>query len=307
MAERPPYKIIPGTPEEMARAANLMFQDLYNRSTLRQRGRTGAITPADVDTSVPMATPTNISLITGYDIATPEEFDTYIEASCDSISNAKQYHWVIRKDGKDVGEEFSSSEPQRRFSGLIKGVRYFIKVAVDNGLGFWSNFSNEIEMITTGDYVGPAAPTSVTSSVSENKITLIWVDPPDNDLLFIECWGSETNNRGNVGYPPTTAKLIQTVKVGTKRLEYAGSYGSTVYHWLVGKDSSGNPGGWSHGQTSGVAVTTGIYGYSQYIEANTTLTAGVSYLWVDQLTICNGVTLTVEDDAILGNAVMMII
>lgn len=129
------------------------------------------------------------------------------------------------------------------------GSTYQVRVRALNRSNIGSTWVQAADLLIDGDNTGPAAVTGVTGTAGYGSIRLSWTNPADPDLSEIEIWQNSTNDR-------LTATKVATVSATDwERSDLTGA-AQTRYFWLRGIDFSGNAGAWSHGDTSGISVTT---------------------------------------------------
>lgn len=131
--------------------------------------------------------------------------------------------------------------------GVLASTIYNLRIKSINTSGVTSAYATNNSGSVVGDTVAPAAPTSLVGTGVIEGANLVWGNPADEDLAYIEVWEATTNNRASA------SKIAES---NTNYFNRAGLVaGATRYYWVRGVDASGNLGAWSNGETAGVSVT----------------------------------------------------
>jgi hypothetical protein len=145
-------------------------------------------------------------------------------------------------------------------TGLTNGTTYYVKVYAIDISGNISAASTEISYLlkgssgnSGGDTVAPGIPTGLAATVnSNNTVNLIWVDPTDSDLSYIQIIRSK-----GTGVDPTS--ILTTVTKGVKNYTDTDVLaGDVVNYKLKAYDTSGNAS--SATSTVSLTVQTGATG-----------------------------------------------
>lgn len=119
------------------------------------------------------------------------------------------------------------------WTGLLNAETYGVSIRADN-VYVSSAYGTEVTLQTSGDTVGPAAPTALVLTPAFQDIFLDWNNPPDLDLNYIEVWASTTDNRAN-------ANVVGTATAPQSFFDHAALFtGATWFYWIRAVDNSLN-------------------------------------------------------------------
>jgi len=112
-------------------------------------------------------------------------------------------YYIVYRDGVDVGHSAGTSTT---VTGLTNGQQYSFTVAAHNSMG--TGPSSTAVMATAGtDITVPGAPTGLTISAGDGKVTLSWTAPADNGGEDIDYY-IVYQNGVDVAHPTSTSVVI---------------------------------------------------------------------------------------------------
>jgi len=119
-------------------------------------------------------------------------------------------------------------------SGQWEEVATSVVDTDNNSVTFATTHFSDFAIVAAADTTSPSAPTNVTATGGDGKVTLSWVNPSDGDLAGIKVFRSSTS--GTVG------ELVTTISnTSTTSFENTGLTNGTPYYYVVRSyDSSGN-------------------------------------------------------------------
>lgn len=202
--------------------------DTFGEDILNYTGLQGVVVPAPsgLDTQPP-ATPGAITCTSGVDVL-GQTTTAYIEATWPANTDADLAGYLVqfRKVGTTWPLERNIVSPATRFTGLIPGAAYEIRVAaidVYNNMSGFNYPSAPWKQVTASvSLTPPSTPSGLIATAGLKKVTCAWTANPESDLAGYELHASTVS-----GFTPNTGTLkfngMSTVA------SFEGTAGTTYY------------------------------------------------------------------------------
>jgi predicted phage tail protein len=136
------------------------------------------------------------------------------------------------------------------------GQTYRVRVRGVSVSGVRSSWVISSTVVAAGDVTAPGVPTSVAISAIYKGARVVWTNPTDADLAYVEVYESTTSS------PAPNAGSVGSARVyGTDYVRQGLNIGDTRWYWVRAVDASGNKSAWAGGgsATASAIDTTGIF------------------------------------------------
>jgi hypothetical protein len=138
--------------------------------------------------------------------------------------------------------------------GVRPGISYRSRIRAENTVGATSAWVVSGYVTAAGDTTAPAAPTGVTVSGIYQGARVVWVNPTDADLAFVEVYEFTASTPAPDAGSAATARIY-----GTDYVRQGLAAGAVRFYWVRAVDASGNKSAWAGG-TSATASAVDISG-----------------------------------------------
>jgi hypothetical protein len=140
--------------------------------------------------------------------------------------------------------------------GMRPGISYRARIRAENTVGATSAWVVSGYVTAAGDTTAPAVPTGVTVSGIYQGARVVWVNPTDADLAFVEVYEFTAST------PVPNAGTAATARIyGTDYVRQGLAAGAVRFYWVRAVDASGNKSAWAGGTsaTASAVDMTGIF------------------------------------------------
>jgi hypothetical protein len=129
--------------------------------------------------------------------------------------------------------------------GMRPGISYRSRIRAENTVGATSAWVVSSYVTAAGDTTAPAVPTGVTVSGIYQGARLVWVNPTDADLAFVEVYEL------TAATPAPNAGSAATARIyGTDYVRQGLAAGAVRFYWVRAVDASGNKSAWVGGTSA---------------------------------------------------------
>jgi hypothetical protein len=129
--------------------------------------------------------------------------------------------------------------------GVRPGISYRSRIRAENTVGATSAWVVSGYVTAAGDTTAPAVPTGVTVSGIYQGARVIWVNPTDADLAYVEVYEFTAST------PVPNAGTAASARIyGTDYVRQGLAAGAVRFYWVRAVDASGNKSAWVGGTSA---------------------------------------------------------
>ncbi len=130
-------------------------------------------------------------------------------------------------------------------TGLLPGISYRSRIRAENTVGATSAWVVSGYVTAAGDTTAPAVPTGVTVSGIYQGARVVWLNPTDADLAFVEVYEFTAVTPAPNAGSAATARIY-----GTDYVRQGLAAGAVRFYWVRAVDASGNKSAWVGGTSA---------------------------------------------------------
>jgi hypothetical protein len=183
--------------------------------------------------------PTNLTLVNTATVQSDGTVVAGVAAGWDppaASPNLANYNVEFSTNGGTTWQSYITGNTAYPFPAVV-GVTVFARVAAVSNLGAVSAFDGPISILVTGQTSPPGMPTNLTALGGFKVVGLMWVNPPNPDIAYVNVYANTVNVQGSsilVGYTAASTFAV-TGAPGYGPLQSAVTY----YFWVQAVNTSG--------------------------------------------------------------------